>query len=91
MENISPLLSLYIFVDFMKKEPTTKFYGVFDQFSRFQEVIRLLISVAVNTSSNTKCVSLINQKCEIQRTVINLHPDKFNKELHCYPFVVKLN
>ena len=32
----------------------------------------LLINI-VNASNHTKCVSLSNQKCEIQPTFINLH------------------
>ena len=45
----------------------------------------------VNTSSHTKCVSLSNQKCEIQPTLINLHPNEYSQELHYYPFAVKLD
>ena len=43
-----------------------------------------------NASNHTKCVSLSNQKCEIQPTVINLHPNEYSQKLN-YPFVVKLN
>ena len=32
------------------------------------------ITGVVNASNQTKCVSLTNQKCEIEPTVINLHP-----------------
>ena len=46
--------------------------------------IRLLTSLVVNVFSHTKCVSLSNQKCEIQHTFINLHPNK-------YPFTVTLD
>ena len=35
--------------------------------------IGLLTSI-VSTSNHTKCVSLRNQKCIIQPTLINLHP-----------------
>ena len=37
--------------------------------------IELLISVVVNGPSRTKYVSLSNQKCNIQPTLINLHPN----------------
>ena len=36
--------------------------------------MRLLISI-VNASNHTKCVSLSNQKCEIQPTFISLDPN----------------
>ena len=34
---------------------------------------------------------LSNQTCEIQPTVINLHPNEYSQELHYYPFSVKLD
>ena len=43
--------------------------------------IRLLISIT-NTSKHTNCVSLNNQKCMIQPTVINLHPNEYSQEFH---------
>ena len=52
--------------------------------------IALLASI-VNTSNPIKCVSLSNKKCEIQPTLINLHPNECNQELHYYPFADKLN
>ena len=52
--------------------------------------IVLLTSIA-NDSYHTKCVSLSNQKREIQPTLINLHPNEYNQELHYYPFAVKLD
>ena len=51
--------------------------------------IGLLTSI-VNASSHTKCVSLSNQKCQIQPTRINLHHNKYSQELHYYPFVINL-
>ena len=36
-------------------------------------------------------MSLSNQKCEIQSTLINLHPNEYSQELHYYPFEVKLD
>ena len=38
----------------------------------------LLINI-VNAYNHTKCVSLSNQKCEIQPTFINLHPNEYIK------------
>ena len=50
----------------------------------------LLISIA-NASDHTKCVSLSNQKCMIQSTLINLHPNEYSQEFHYYPFTVNLD
>ena len=43
----------------------------------------------VSASNHTKCVSLSNQKCEIQPCLTNLHGE-YNQELHYYPFASKL-
>ena len=32
-----------------------------------------------------------NQKCMIQPTLTNLHPDEYSQEFHYYPFSVKLD
>ena len=50
----------------------------------------LLISI-VNASNHTKCVLFSNQKCMIQSTLINLHPNEYSQEFHYYPFAVKLD
>ena len=50
----------------------------------------ILINI-VNVSNQTKCVSLSNQKCMIQPTFINLHPNEYSHEFHYYPFAVKLD
>ena len=52
--------------------------------------MRLLISI-VNASNHTKCESLSDQKCMIQPILIYLHPDRYNHELHYYPFEIKLD
>ena len=44
-----------------------------------------------NTSNHTKCVSISNQKYEIQPTLINLHPNEYSQELQYYSFEVKLD
>ena len=44
-----------------------------------------------NGSNHTKCVSLSNQKCEIQPTLINLNPNEYSQEFHYYRFAVKLD
>ena len=33
-----------------------------------------LLTGIVNASNHTKCISLSNQKCKTQPTIINLHP-----------------
>ena len=45
----------------------------------------------VSASNHSKCVSLSNQKCMIQPTLINLHPNEYSQEFHYYPFAVKLD
>ena len=50
--------------------------------------IGLLIGL-LNGTNHTKYVSLSNQKC--MTTLINLHPNEYSKELHYYPFAVKLD
>ena len=36
----------------------------------------VLLSNMVNGLNHTKCMSLRNQKCMIQATIINLHPNE---------------
>ena len=52
--------------------------------------IGLLTSI-VNASNHTKCVSLSNQKCTTQSTLINLHPNEYSQALRYYPFAVNLD
>ena len=47
-----------------------------------------LINV-VNVSNQTKCVSLSNQKCMIQPTFINLHPNEYSHKFHHFQFPVR--
>ena len=50
-----------------------------------------LLSSIVSDFNHTKCVSLSNQKCMIQPTLINLHRNKYSQEFHSYPFLLKLD
>ena len=50
-----------------------------------------LLAVVPSVSSHTKCLSLSNEKCKAQPSLINLHPDEYNQELYFYSFVVKLD
>ena len=52
--------------------------------------IRLLTAL-VNGSNHTKCMSLSNQKCMTQPTLINIHPKEYSQELRYYLFVVELD
>ena len=36
-------------------------------------------------------MSLSNQKCKTQPTMINLHPNEYIQELHYYPFKVNVD
>ena len=49
----------------------------------------VLLSNIVNGFNHTKCMSLSNQKCVIQRNLIDLHPNEYSQEFHYYPFAVK--
>ena len=52
--------------------------------------IRLLTDI-VSTSNYAKCMSLGNQKCMIQSTLISLHPNEYSQEFHYYLSAVKLD
>ena len=60
-------------------------------FGLFKKIFIGLLTGLFNGCNHTKCVSLSNQKCEIQHSSINLHPNEDNQELHYYPFAVKLD
>ena len=45
--------------------------------------IRLITGV-VNESNHAKCISVSNQKYLIEPTLVNLHPNEYNQELHYY-------
>ena len=55
-----------------------------------KKFIRLLARV-VNVFNHTKCVSLSIQKCKIQPTLINLHPNEHTQVLHHFSFVLNLD
>ena len=54
-------------------------------------IVNGLSTDLVSGSNNEKCLSLTNQKCEIQPTLTNIHPNEYSQEFHYYPFVVKLD
>ena len=59
-------------------------------FGFFKKILIGLLTSILNASNHTKCVSLSNQKCKSQLTLINLHPNEYTQELHYYPFAVKV-
>ena len=59
-------------------------------FGIIEKMFIVLLSSIVYASNHAKCVSLSNQKCKIQPTLINLHPNEYSQEFHYYPFPVKL-
>ena len=60
-------------------------------FGLIKIIFIVLLFGIVSASNHTKCISLNNQKCMIQHTVINLHPNEYSLEFHYYPFAVKLD
>ena len=60
-------------------------------FGIIKAILIVVLSGIVNACNHTKCVLLSNQKCQIQPTLINLHPNEFSQEFHYYPLAVKLD
>ena len=56
-----------------------------------KEIFIGLLTVLVNGTNHTKCVSLINQKFMIQPSLISLHLNEYSQGFHYYPFAVKLD
>ena len=59
-------------------------------FGLIKKIFIILLTRIFNASNHTKCVSLSNQKCITQPTLINLHPYEYSQVFHCCPFSVKL-
>ena len=51
----------------------------------------IIISCIVSASNHTKCISLRNQQCTTQATVINLHPNEYTQGLRYFSFAVNLD
>ena len=60
-------------------------------FEIIKKMFIVLLSSIVNASNHSRCVSLSNQTCMIQPTLINLHPNEYSQEFHYYPFSVQLD
>ena len=60
-------------------------------FGLIKKILIGFLTDIVSASNHTKCISLSNQKCMAQPTLINLHPDEYSQEFHYYPFAVRLD
>ena len=60
-------------------------------FGIIRKMFIVLLSNIGNGSNHAKFMSLSNQKCMIQLTLINLHPNDCSQDFHHYPFAVKLD
>ena len=60
-------------------------------FGLIKKIFIGLLSSVVNASYHTKYIYLSNQRCKIQPTLINLHPNEYCQEFHYYPSLVKLD
>ena len=56
-----------------------------------KEIFIGLLTDIVRTSNNKKWVLLNIQKYMIQPTLINLRPNEYSQEFHCFPFSFKLD
>ena len=60
-------------------------------FELIKKIFIGLLTGILSATNHTKGMSLSNQKCMIQPTLINLHPNEYSQEFHYYPFAVKLD
>ena len=48
-------------------------------FGVIKKMFAVLLAGIVNASTQTKCVSLSNEKCKIEPTLVNLRPNEYNQ------------
>ena len=60
-------------------------------FRIIKEMSIVLLTGIANVSNHIKCVSLSNQKLEIETTLSKLHCNVYSQELQYYLFSVKLH
>ena len=60
-------------------------------FGLIKEMFIGLSTDIVSANNHTEWVSLSNQKCTTEPTIINLHSNKYMQRLHYYPFGVNLD
>ena len=61
----------------------------YNMFGIIKKMFIILLTSTVSACNHAKCVSLSNQKYEIQPSLINLHFNEHRQQLHCLPFAVK--
>ena len=54
-------------------------------------MVIVLLSSIVNASDHKKCISLRDQNCEIQPTLINLHPNEYSQGFRYYSLSVNVD
>ena len=47
-----------------------------------KKIFIIFLTSIIKASNQTKCVSLSNQKCELQPTLINLYLNEYSQEFH---------
>ena len=57
-------------------------------FGLIKKIFIGLLTDIVSASNHRKSVSLSNQKCMTQPTLINLHPNECSQEFHYYLFLL---
>ena len=80
--NTSDILDIHRFL--MKKT-------IYKSVWNYKKMFIIFLTSIVNASNHAKHVSLSNQKCDTQPTLINLYPNEYSQELHFYPFAVKVD
>ena len=60
-------------------------------FELIKKIFIGLLTGVVRASNHTNYVLSSNQKCMVQPTLINLHPNEFSQEFHYYSLVSKLD
>ena len=64
-------------LDILKKLMKRTWYKII--FGLIMKIYTGLLTGLVNGSNHTKCISLGNQKCMTQSTLINLHPNEYSQ------------
>ena len=57
----------------------------------YEKMFIWLLFCIVNGSNCAECVSLNNQQCMTQPTLINLHSNEYIQGLHYFPFALNLD
>ena len=60
-------------------------------FGLIKKIFIRLLTGLVNGFNHPKKVSLSNQKCMTQPTLINLYLAEYSQEFRCYPLLLKLD